>query len=77
MATIKPLNKAEKDWIKRFDSLLSEMPERLLAVECADSILIVDRNASKSVDMNDGGADAAGIVLATLDSLFKITSVSG
>ena len=74
---VKRLTKVEKDWIKRFDLLLSEMPERLLAVECADCVFIVDRNAAKSIDISDGGAHEAKIVLATLDSLFKITSVSG
>ena len=74
---IEPLTRAERAWVRDLEKLLKRMPERLLIVECADSLMIVDRPHS-SVDLEDGKAGKNGVVLCHLDEGHgAVTGVSG
>lgn len=76
--TVAPMTADEKRWTNKMDALLKQMPERLYILECADGLSVVDRTAARNTEMHDGGARAAGIVLADFDhGLFKVTAVSG
>lgn len=75
---VSPLTTTELRWIKQLDAHLKKQPKRLLLVECADSLLVVDGDVAPTIEMHDGGAHSAGIVLYDLDySTMKVTSVSG
>ncbi len=75
---VSPLTADEKKWVSELENLFARMPNRLLLVECADSLMVVDKDAAKTTDMHDGGASRAGIVLRDVaNSTFKCTSVSG
>lgn len=75
---IEPLTTKERAWFRRFQVVMTDMPERLLLVETADALLLVDRTAARGTAMQDGGAGRAGIVLATIsEGTLKIASVSG
>jgi len=73
----RPLTIKERAWVRSLDSVLKAMPRRLLIVESADRIMIVDRDAARDVELCDGGADMAGVVLCALASgSGKITGTS-
>jgi hypothetical protein len=75
---VRPLDSAERRWLRRLERVLKDQPERLLLVECADSLLLVDRERARGVDISDGGAERAGVVLADVKhGTFKVTGVSG
>src|SRR5882762_4240316 len=75
---VQPLTKEELAWVRRLESLLLRMPKRLLMVEIADSIEIVDRAAARGVELADGNAERSGIVLHHVrHSSGKLTGVSG
>lgn len=72
------LTAIEKAWIASLSSLMRRMPSTLLLLECADCLMVVDKEASRSVDLEDGKARTAGVVLADIaTAATKITSVSG
>ena len=74
---MRPLSEEERAWVRAADRLFRRMPPRLLLVESADGVLVVDRILAADVEMCDGGAGRAGIVLATIPhASFKITGVS-
>jgi hypothetical protein len=54
-----------------------QMPRRLLLIESADTLEVVDAAAARSTELYDGRAGAAGIVLADIASgCMRITSTS-
>ena len=76
--SVAPLSLEEAKWVRRLERVLRAQPSRLLVVECADGLMIVDRDHAHSTEMHDGGATRAGIVLADLEEVtFCVTSVSG
>ena len=76
--SVAPLSPEEAKWVRQLERVLRAQPARLLVVECADGLMIVDREHAPSTEMADGGAARAGIVLADLSEvLFCVTSVSG
>lgn len=76
--SVPKLTPAERKWITQFDELLGKMPKRLYLFECADTLSVIDRNAARLHELNDGQAARAGIVLAHLDNgTFACTSASG
>jgi len=76
--SVRPLDAQEARWLHRLEKVLLDQPRRLLLVECGDSLLLVDRDAAHKVDLEDGKAGKAGIVLAEVrHSTFKVTGVSG
>jgi len=77
-ADVRPLNDEERAWIRSLERVLLKMPRRLLMVECADGVFVVDRAAARGVDLEDGEARRNGVHLATVDhSHMVITGVSG
>jgi hypothetical protein len=77
-ADIKPLDADEKRWLKRLESVLRDMPERLYLIECGDALMLVDREAARHVDLYDGLARTNGVVLADVQhGSFKVTGVGG
>lgn len=75
---VKPLSPEELRWLRRLESVLRDMPDRLLIMECADALSLIDRAAAKTLEIEDGKARQAGIVLADIKHGFlKVTGVSG
>lgn len=75
---IRPLDAAERRWLRRLEAVLRDMPERLVIMECADSLSILDRAAARESEMADGAAERDGIVLADVRHGFgKVQGVSG
>lgn len=75
---VEPLTDDERKWIRSLERVLRNMPERLLMIECGDVISVVDRKASREVDLEDGNAERNGVLLAHVDhSVRVLTGVSG
>ncbi len=75
---VSPLTDEERRWLRRLESCLKDMPPRLLLVECANVLMLVDRAAAKNVSLEDGNARRNGVVLADVKhSAMKVTGVSG
>lgn len=75
---VKPLTPDERKWLRRLERVLKDMPERLWLMECADSLLLLDREAAHLVDIEDGNARRNGVVLADVKhSVMKVTASSG
>lgn len=76
---VQPLNTEETRWVHKLDKLMAQMMKRLLLLECADVLMVLDREAALALeDMSDGNAERAGVVLGVVPSAtMKITSVSG
>ena len=75
---VKKLTPAELKWCQQLNDLMKEMPKRLLLLESGDGLQVVDREASRGIDLEDGKAKQAGVVLFDVSSaVCKITSVSG
>jgi len=76
--TVPPLTVDERAWIRTLRRVFARMPRRLMLVECANGVMVVDRDAAVETEMHDGGADRDGIVLARIaEATMKVTSVSG
>jgi len=72
------LNKAEKAWIKRAQKLFNDAPDRFAFVTSGDrGFLVVDSPAAEVVELHDGGAEAAGIVLGRIRLKQSMHGVSG
>jgi len=75
---IEPLSDAERRWLRRLENMLRDMPPRLVLIECADSLMLVDRAAARESELADGAARRDGIVLADVRYGFgKVQGVSG
>lgn len=75
---VEPLNADERLWLRRLEDVLRVMPDRLYLLECGDQLFVIDRAASKSVNLHDNKASEAGVVLAIVrHGTMKITGVSG
>ena len=53
---VAPLDAAERAWLRRFARVMANMPARLLLVECAGGLFVVDRARARVVDLCDGAA---------------------
>ena len=67
-AGVAPLDDAERKWIARFARLMAEMPARLSLLEHGNCLSVIDGPRSKGVDIHDGRAHRAGLVLADVSS---------
>ena len=77
MTEPKPLSTEEVRWLRRLRRVFRDMPARLKLVEAADSLYLVDRAASKSHELSDGGCSDPAVWLADVDeATMKITGVS-
>ena len=75
---VKKLTPAELKWCQQLNDLMKEMPKRLLLLESAGGLHVLDKEASRDIDLEDGKAKQAGVVLFDVSyALCKITSVSG
>lgn len=76
---VPPLTTAERRWVESLAAVLRRQPERLMLIEIGDALQVLDRDAARTIDLYDGRARQAGIVLADLgaDGSFKVTGVSG
>ena len=75
---VEPISEEERRWLARLERVLKDQPRRLMLVESADSIQIVDRDAAAGVALEDGNAQRNGVWLANVrHSGFKLTGVSG
>lgn len=65
---VEPLSETERAWLDEFAAVMERMPERLLVFECHGRVTIVDKAASRLVDLEDGKAHENGVVLASVIS---------
>lgn len=73
---VKPLDEAERRWLRRLEAVLKEMPSRLLLVESADNLLLVDRDIARNVVLGDGGARRSAFLADVKNGFSKVTGVS-
>lgn len=78
---VKPLTKAEADWIRRLEKVLLACPSKrlgLFTIGDANLTVIDDKIVRKYfLDIHDGEADRNGVVLGYVDSAISIHGVSG
>ena len=75
---VRPLSKAERAWVDDLQAVLKRCPKRLEIVTVGDpSLSIIDGIAGKGLDLEDGKADAQGLVLAFIPGGPKVHGVSG
>lgn len=78
---VAPLTDAERAWVRSLERVFRSMPNRLLLIESADSISVVDRAAAlgeRSPELHDGKADENGVALCNVRHSFGVlTGVSG
>lgn len=78
---VKPLTKAETNWICRLQKVLLACPSKRLALMTigdANLTVIDDAVAKKyDLDLHDGRADENGLVLSVIESAIPIHGVSG
>ena len=73
-----PLTPDERRWLRRFERVLKDMPERVKLVESGHFLVLVDRAAASQHELHDGKSSGAAVWLADVKhSLFKVTGVSG
>lgn len=74
---VAPLSNSEKQWIEKFDALMSKMPKRLRVLEAGDGVFIYDDSAADGTDLDGNLAHEKGLVLAQCyGATLKINSVS-
>lgn len=74
---VAPLTMVERAWVRKFASVMADMPTRLLLIESGDSVMVVDRPRSRDVALEDGKARRNGVVLADVRAArLKITGVA-
>ncbi len=75
--TVRPLTDDEKRAIRRLENALLNMPRNMLLVTGGDAGLqVLDADHARQIDIHDGKAREAGIVLADVRSGCRIAGVS-
>ena len=75
---VRPLSKVERQWVDDLQAELKRCPKRIELVTIGDpSLRIIDGIAGKDLDLEDGKADAQGLVLAFIPGGPKVHGVSG
>jgi len=76
---IRELTEKETRWCQALNRLFARMPRTLVVVECADTVMVCDRDGvSQATDISNGQARNLGLVLYDVNSATcKVTSVSG
>lgn len=75
--TVPPLSKAEKEWIRRLQKVLSECPDRLELMTSGDpSLIVVDADGAKRSELCDGAAYRDGVALSLISGKPTVHGVS-
>jgi hypothetical protein len=77
--TVKPLTPSEAQWCQELADVLARAPRRLSLVTGGDNDLdVIDQVAwsERGVELADGGAGSAGLVLGTILGRCQIHGVS-
>lgn len=76
--TVHPLRPEEKRALRRLEAALENMPRNMILVTSGDaSLQVLDKEHAALVDLHDGKAREAGVVLADIRSGCIIAGVSG
>lgn len=67
------LTDVEKKWVKQMEKALKDMPARLVMIEAADAMFLMDRAVASVSEINDGIPEREGKVLHRFkNGTFKI-----
>lgn len=75
---VEPLTEKEKAWIRRAQKVLNSAPSRFEYIATGDPMLtLIDRETSKDVELCDGGAERADVVLGYLKLNGNVHATTG